>query len=54
MKYLIAISIETDKAINAKNLQHVKSMAEESVIEHLAMPEGVSVFVNAKVTKQSD
>ena len=54
MKYLIAVTIESDKSLSAENLQHIKSLVEETVIENLDMPDGVSVFLGTRVTKESD
>lgn len=54
MNYKIIIDIESSDKLNPANLQHVKSMAEEALIENLKIPNGVSVFVNSKVTKENE
>jgi hypothetical protein len=54
MKYRITVDIESDKKLNPSNLQQVKSMVEETVIENMKMPDGANIFVNSKVTKESD
>lgn len=54
MKYRITIDIESSEKLHAVNLQKAKSMAEEAVIEHLKMPENAVIFVNTKLTKESD
>lgn len=51
MKYKITIDIDSSEKLNPKNLQQVKSMVEEVLIENLNMPNGVNIFINTKVTK---
>ena len=54
MKYKITVDIESSEKMNASNLQQVKSMVEETVIENLRMTKSAVIFVNTKVTKESD
>lgn len=54
MKYRITVDIEADKKLSPSNLQRVKSVVEETVIENMQMPGGANIFVNSKVTKESN
>lgn len=54
MKYKIVVEIESDMNLNPKNLQRVKSMAEETVIENMKMPLGACIFINSKVSKEDN
>lgn len=51
MKYTITITIDSDKILKASNLQHVKTMAEEAVIENMIMQSDTNIFINSRVTK---
>jgi len=52
MKYKITVEIDASNSLEPKNLQKVKGMVEETVIENLKIPNGVTMFVNTKVTKE--
>lgn len=52
MKYKITIDIECSTSLRAVNLQNVRSLVEETVIENLPIPDGEVMFVNTKVTKE--
>lgn len=54
MKYRIMVEIECSKKLRAVNLQKVKSIVEETVIENLSIPKDGVMFVNTKVTNESD
>ncbi|NLI14565.1 hypothetical protein [Pelotomaculum propionicicum] len=54
MKYRITVDIDSSIKLNPKNLQQVKSLVEETVIENMKMPNGASVFINSRVTKESE
>lgn len=54
MKYKITVDIESTEKLNPYNLQQVKSMVEEIVIENLNMPVCGGVYINTRVTKESD
>lgn len=53
MKYKITVDIECSSSLKAVNLQKVKSLIEETVIENLPIPSGEVMFVNLKLTNES-
>lgn len=54
MKIRITIDIDSNGKLNPRNLQEIKMLVEETVIENLRMPEGIKLFINSKVTKEKD
>lgn len=54
MKYKIVVEIECSEKLRAVSLQKVKSMVEETVIENLLIPKDGVMFVNTKLTNESD
>jgi len=53
MKYKISADIASSKKLSPMNLQEVKVMVEETIIENLRTPEGTTIYINMKVTKES-
>jgi len=53
MHYKITIDIECSTSLKAVQLQEVKAMVEETVIENLIIPNGEVMFVNTKLTNES-
>jgi hypothetical protein len=53
LKYKITIDIECSTSLRAVNLQNVKSLVEETVIENLPIPDGEVMFINTKLTNES-
>lgn len=52
MKYKITVDIDSSEKLNPSNLQTIKYMVEETVIENLEMPKDVGIFITSKVTKE--
>ena len=53
MHYKITIDVECSTSLKAVQLQEVKAMVEETVIENLIIPNGEVMFVNTKLTNES-